>query len=163
MRRFMKFAGVVSFCAALGLLFAASAPTLADGQGQHGAAQHGASMAHGHGAPLMVSPGPEAPAITMEVKKDPVGGWNLHLRVKNFRFAPERASAAHRAGEGHAHLYVNGKKIARLYSPWFHIGSLPGGTAVLRVTLNTNDHREIMVGGKAVQATRTVDGSPAKK
>jgi hypothetical protein len=147
MRPYLTFAGLVPFGAALGLLFAAPAPALGDGQGQHGAAHHGASMAHDHGAPLMVPPGPGAPAIAMEVKKDPIGGWNLHLRVKNFRFAPERASAAHRAGEGHAHLYVNGRKIARLYGPWFHIGSLPHGKAVMQVTLNTNDHREIMVGG----------------
>jgi len=33
---------------------------------------------------------------------------------------------------------------------------------VLRVTLNTNDHREIMVGGKAAQTTMTVNVSQSK-
>ena len=117
-------------------------------------------MAHGHGPPVMVPPGPKAPALAMTVEKDPVGGWNLHLRVKNFRFAPERASTPHRAGEGHAHLYVNAKKVARLYGPWFHIGSLPGGKTVIRVTLNTNDHRGLMVGGKPLEVAHTVVVSP---
>lgn len=113
-------------------------------------------MSHVHGTPLTVPPGPKAPALAITVKKDPVGGWNLYLRVTNFRFAPERANTPHPAGEGHGHLYVNGKKIARLYGPWFHIGSLPPGRAVIRVTLNANDHRGIMVGGRPLAAAQTI-------
>ena len=47
--------------------------------------------------------------------KDPMSGWNIHLAVNNFRFAPENASEPHRQGEGHAHLYINGNK-ARFYN-----------------------------------------------
>ena len=120
-------------------------------------------MVHDHGASVMIPAGPKAPTLTMEIKKDPVGGWNLHLRSTNFRFAPEHASTPYRAGEGHAHLYVNGKKVARLYGPWFHIGSLPAGKAVIRVTLNTNDHRGLMVGGKPLAVTRTIVVPPPRK
>ncbi|MDH3240658.1 MAG: hypothetical protein OEO83_08325 [Alphaproteobacteria bacterium] len=147
----------------LALLLSSPGLARADRRGHHGPGADGSPMDHGHGKPVMVPVGIKAPALAIAVKNDPVGGWNLHLRVTNFRFAPERASTPHRAGEGHAHLYVNGKKIARLYGPWFHIASLPPGKAVIRVTLNANDHRGIMAGGKPVAATRTVDVPPTKR
>jgi len=119
---------------------------------------HGAA-GHAHDKALVLPAGPSAPSVSASIAKDPVGGWNLHVTATNFRFAPEHASGEHVAGEGHGHIYVNGKKIARLYGAWFHIGSLPTGGADIRVTLNANDHREIMVGGKAVEARLTVPGS----
>ena len=111
---------------------------------------------HAHGKALMIPAGPNAPSVTIAIKKDLVGGWNLHIMARNFRFAPEHASSEHRAGEGHAHLYVNGKKIARVYGPWFHIGKLPAGKAMVHVTLNANDHRDLMVGGKRVASSQAV-------
>ena len=110
----------------------------------------------------MIKPGPTAPAVALSVKKDAMSGWNVQVMAKNFRFAPENASGAHKSGEGHAHLYVNGKKIARMYGPWFHIGKLPAGSAKIRVTLNTNDHRDLMVGEKLVEAIVTVGTASAK-
>ena len=41
-------------------------------------------------------------------------GYNLEAKVSNFRFAPEDVNTAAKPGEGHAHLNVNDKKIARL-------------------------------------------------
>ncbi len=136
--------------------FAVCALLLTLGQGSAIAQSHGQ---HGHhGKAVMLPAGANAPGVEITVTKDAVGGWNLHIDVRNFRFAPEHASAAHVPGEGHGHLYVNGKKIARLYGPWFHIGKLPAGGADVRVTLNTNDHRDMMVGGKPVQAMLKVGG-----
>ena len=57
----------------------------------------------------------------------------------------ERSGGDHVAGEGHAHVYVDGEKIARLYGPWLHIPSLSPG-AVVEVTLNANDHRPLAIG-----------------
>ena len=93
-----------------------------------------------------------APTLAIALTPDPVSGWNLRLDTTNFRFAPEHAGCADIAGEGHAHLYVNGEKIARLYAPWTHIASLPGGGAEVKVTLNSNGHAPIAVDGKAVEA-----------
>lgn len=132
------------------------------GHGHHKAKGHG-SGAHAHGVPLMIKPGPSAPAVALNVTQDAMSGWNVQVVARNFRFAPENASGPHNAGEGHAHLYVNNKKIARMYGPWFHIGKLPQGGAVIRVTLNTNDHRDLSVGGKLVEAVVTVGSAAAKK
>lgn len=112
--------------------------------------------AHKHGENVAIAEGPNAPSVNMTLSQDTVGGWNLHVKTKNFRFAPEHASGKHVPGEGHAHIYVNGKKIARLYGPWFHIPKLPTNGAAVRVTLNANDHRDYVVGGKVVSATQSV-------
>ena len=101
--------------------------------------------------------GPAAPTVDIETKKDSVDGWNLHIETTNFRFAPGRASGSHRMGEGHTPLYVNGRKIARLYEPAFHVGSLPKGMNKITVTLDGNDHRGLAVDGDAVSKTIEVD------
>ena len=149
MRKLKRTLGVLAVISLLG----AAPAAFAQGHG-HGGHGHG----HGHGKEnaLEVEPGPAAPSVEMAVTKDAVAGWNVHIKTANFRFAPENASGAHVAGEGHAHLYVDGRKIARVYGSWFHIDKLPENGAEVRVTLNTNDHRDIKVGGKRVEASRAV-------
>ncbi|MEO0915459.1 MAG: hypothetical protein AAFY31_00490 [Pseudomonadota bacterium] len=112
---------------------------------------------HAHGEGLVIEPGPDAPTLSLAVAPDPVAGWNLHLATTNFVFAAERAGEAHIAGEGHAHVYVNGEKIARAYGNWFHLESLPQGQVEIEVTLNSNDHRAFLVGDVPLSATVSFD------
>ena len=58
----------------------------------------------------------------------------------------------HVPGTGHAHLYLNGLKLGRLYVPSARIGALPPGDHMVRVTLNANDHRAYVVDGDPVTA-----------
>lgn len=62
------------------------------------------------------------------------------------------ASGDHKPGEGHAHVYVNGAKIGRLYGPWLHLPNLPKGEVTVEVTLNANDHRPLAVNGAPITA-----------
>lgn len=73
------------------------------------------------------------------------------MTTSGFRWAPERASGEHRDGEGHAHVYVDGDKLGRLYGPWMHL-ALDAGDHEIRVTLNGNDHRDYLVDGDVVEA-----------
>jgi LEA14-like dessication related protein len=57
---------------------------------------------------------------------------------------------------GHAHLYVNGIKIARLYGPDFHIPDLPAGEHELTVNLSSNDHSYYFVNGIQIEARATI-------
>ena len=125
---------------------------------QHTEAKSGGGQEHGMhlGKPVSVPPGPGAPTLKITVHRDPEAGWNLHVMTTAFRFAPENASKAHVAGEGHAHVYVNGAKVSRLYGPWLHLGKLPAGKAEVKVTLNTNDHRPLEVGDIPLTASKTV-------
>jgi len=96
------------------------------------------------------------PTVRLSVHKDLKAGWNLQVQVENFRFAPEHASAAHVPGEGHAHLFVDGKKVTRLYGEWYHIPALAPGTHKITVTLNANSHEDLTIKGKPISATQDV-------
>jgi len=63
---------------------------------------------------------------------------------------------AHVPSEGHAHLYIDGKKVTRLYGEWYHIPSLSPGTHKITVTLNANSHEDLMVKGKVVSDKQEV-------
>ncbi|MFY0310080.1 hypothetical protein ACFMBG_09325 [Leisingera sp. D0M16] len=125
----------------------------------HHGGDHGEMAAHDHSQAVSLAAGPDAPSVAVQLHKDPMAGWNLQVMPQNFRFAPENASAADVDGEGHAHVYVNGEKLARLYASWMHIPSLPEGAEV-KVSLNTNSHSQLMVDGVPVEAkvTAPADG-----
>lgn len=107
------------------------------------------AMSHGT---LDVSQDSILPQIELlEVLKDPMSGWNIHVEVKKFKFRPENASLPHRQGEGHAHLYINGNKIARLYGNWFHIPEFIKTRNEIKVTLNTNDHQTLVIGDQPIE------------
>ncbi len=81
------------------------------------------------------------PQIQIEVSPDNKSGYNLEVITQNFEFTPQEASREHVDNHGHAHIYVNDVKINRLYSNWYYLGELNIGDEI-RVTLNTNDHKE---------------------
>lgn len=104
-----------------------------------------AAHAHDHSAMQSVASGPTAPTLQLRVLKDPDTGWNLHILTENFTFTAENAGQAHVDGQGHAHLYVNGEKRARVYGNWVHLAQLPRGEVEVSVSLNTNDHQALAV------------------
>lgn len=114
---------------------------------------------HAH-KPVEVPVGQPVPTVNLVVRPDAMKGWNLEVKVSNFTFAPERVNTKSTSvNEGHAHLYVNGKKISRLYGTWYHLESLPPGTHNVTVSLNTNDHGELTHQGKPIQAAATIQVS----
>ena len=101
----------------------------------------------------------EAPAkmtTAITVTKDAKMGHNLHVKSTRFRWTPANASGKHVQGQGHAHLYIDGKKITRLYGPWFFIGDLTKGKHTIKVTLNGNDHGDYVRGKRVIAAMATV-------
>ena len=96
-------------------------------------------------------------AVSLTVEEDPLGGGNLFVETEGFTFAPQNSGGDHVPGEGHAHIYVNGVKIGRLYGHAMQLGKLAAGSNEVRVTLNTNDHSDYTWNGQPVEATVTVD------
>ena len=117
---------------------------------------HPAADRAGHGGTIDLPAGPGAPTLDFRVAKDAASGWNLHVVTTGFRFAPESVNGPHRPGEGHAHVYVDGKKVARIYGPRFHLGVLPPGEVTLSVTLNANDHSALAIAGRPLKAEKTI-------
>ncbi len=117
---------------------------------------HPAAEDAGHGGTIDLPAGPDAPTLDFRVAGDAGSGWNLQILTTGFRFAPERVNAPHRPGEGHAHVYVDGRKSARIYGPWFHLGALPSGKVTLGVSLNANDHSLLSVAGQPLKLEKTI-------
>ena len=108
-----------------------------------------------HDTPIDV-PSEDAPKVSLMLMADPMAGYNLHVTVENFVFHPEGASLAAVPGQGHAHVYVNGEKLSRLYGEWMHIAALPKGDVTVDVSLNSNDHRPLAVDGTPISASTTL-------
>lgn len=114
--------------------------------------EQGAHSGHSHG--MMVIPdGQPVPQVTVDVFPDPVSGWNLQVQTANWTFAPESVNASSVPTEGHAHLYINGEKVTRIYGEWYHIPSLPPGEHVITVGLNANGHEALMHEGAPIAAS----------
>ncbi|MFD8790077.1 cupredoxin domain-containing protein [Streptomyces vinaceus] len=100
-------------------------------------------------------PAEGAPEVRLAARPDSEDGWNLQLTVENFRFTPDSTGGAALPGAGHAHLELDGRKLARLYGPWFHLpaAQVPEGAHTLTVRLYADDHTAWAVAGKAVEGT----------
>lgn len=90
----------------------------------------------------------ETPAPTLDIAFE---GQVLRLQTSNLRLLRVEDDAPHVPGEGHAHVYLNGLKLTRLYENSLEIGALPAGAYTLRVSLNTHDHRPYLSEGAALE------------
>lgn len=122
---------------------------------QHDTHHSGKNAEHdGHG---LLEVTHHAPKIhNLEVKKLAESTWRISFETDNFSFSEENADGPHVDNQGHAHIYVNGKKISRLYSNEHTFDNLDAGRHKLRVTLNTNDHKQYAVHGKLVEVSAMI-------
>jgi len=71
------------------------------------------------------------------------------------------ASMKHVPGEGHAHVYLDGRKIMRIYNNWFHLNtyqfSTRAGEQLLSIEFVGNDHAPYTMQGLPVGVEQIVD------
>lgn len=106
----------------------------------------------------------KTPAVAIEVVADPMSGLNLFVEVSDFAVAPERASTAPVAGEGHMHLYIDGERTMRFYNTALHLGGLEPGEHTIEVELSQNDHSAYEADGEPIRASQTItveEGEPS--
>jgi len=118
--------------------------------------------AHSNGATSIHEIAKEAaPTASLEIKKDPTGGFNVHVVTTNFIWRPEMASMKHVPGEGHAHVFLDGRKIMRIYNEWFHLNTYQfatrAGEQLLNIEFVGNDHAPYTIEGSPIGDTRIVD------
>ncbi|MGA1474568.1 MAG: hypothetical protein ACO4AI_05250 [Prochlorothrix sp.] len=124
---------------------------------EHGAEGHSVeSGGHGHRS-IEVPADQPLPTVGLKVHRDPGQGWNLEVQLENFAFTPQNIGRSSLSTEGHAHLYVNGEKITRLYGTWHHLPSLPPGRHTIKVNLNTNDHEVLTHQGQEIAAIALIE------
>jgi len=108
-------------------------------------------MDHGTSNGVEVSPSP-----SVSLARDPdviADGFAVEIAIENFEFAILDDMAPHVDGQGHAHIYLNGVKLGRLYEEHFEVGGLLAGDYELKVVLNSNDHRPYVTEGAPVAVT----------
>jgi copper(I)-binding protein len=116
----------------------------------------------GHGGMAMSSeptaPDARHPSLELRVTaaKEP-NNWQISMITENFTLVRAADSAAHIPGEGHAHLYIDGLKIMRMYEPTVMVGALPPGMHTIRVSLNTHQHQVYMADDGPVTAISTIN------
>jgi hypothetical protein len=105
--------------------------------------------------------GKEAPQVGLEVEPDAHGGWDVRLKVRDFRFSPAGTKPGAVSGRGIARLFVDDRPVADLRAPSHRIpaGYLPHGTHQVTARLYADDGTVWAVDGKPVQATADITAS----
>lgn len=103
---------------------------------------HSTDKKHQHKT-LDISSHSPIPQVKINIVQDNVKGWNLELNTDNFTFISPEIKESN-PNRGHAHLYINGEKVTRIYSNWFYLPDLPEGKNEIKVTLNTNNHEDLV-------------------
>ncbi|WP_444931844.1 hypothetical protein ACJJIF_08785 [Microbulbifer sp. SSSA002] len=97
------------------------------------------------------------PRIELDISRDDLSGYNLHIDYDRFELESPRFAGEEDEPflEGHAHLYINGSKVQRLYAADLHIPEklLQPGFNQITVTFNAHDHSTWSRGGKRILAT----------
>jgi len=128
-------------------------------------------MDHSH-LPIDVPKKAPIPALSLHLVKDAMSGYNLTLESQRYTLMPPppeilsmpalmSATVNKSSGfiEGHAHLYINGVKIQRIYGENIHIPQdlFKEGINTVSVTLNNHGHMYWVANDKKVVATLYVD------
>lgn len=100
--------------------------------------------------------GPEADVSLTVTPQSDGDGWDLAMEIENFELFQPDGEAPDRPEQGHAHLYLNGLKLGRLYTGTASIGALLPGTYTVRVALNSNTHMPVMADGQPVEASAEI-------
>jgi hypothetical protein len=107
------------------------------------------------------------------LKKDLISGYNLQLKTQHYFLTPPPSGVDmtelmtvtinNELGviEGHAHLYVNGEKIQRIYGKNVHLPQtlFKQGTNSISVTLNNHGHMYWTIDDKKIVSTLYIDSS----
>lgn len=110
---------------------------------------------HGHSS-IEVDATLPIPQVAIAIAPDSASGWNLEIITTDFELTGATAGQTNSPDQGHAHLYANGVKIARVYGTWYHIPSLPSGEVDLEVVLNSNQHQTLIHNGEPIAASTTI-------
>jgi hypothetical protein len=98
-------------------------------------------------------PAEGAPTVELLVEKDSMGGYNVRVVTTNFKFTPESAGQEDVNNQGHAHIYVDGVKVGRVYGEWYYLADQGDGDKEITVSLNGNSHATFTVDGQKIEDT----------
>lgn len=129
-----------------------------------------APMDHSH-RPIAIPANMPQPAMALGITVDAMSGFNLELKLDHYVLSPPPAAASMAelmsvsvdadSGvlTGHAHLYINGEKVQRIYGKNIHLPAalFQVGVNQISVTINNHGHLHWTKDGKKIIATLFVD------
>lgn len=110
-----------------------------------------------HHKTVMIEQGQPVPNVDLVVYEDALKGWNLEIKLDNFQLTPEDVNGNNQLNQGHAHLFINGQKITRIYSNWYYLETLPVGSNKVKISLNTNSHESLMYQGTMIEDVEIIE------
>ena len=105
-----------------------------------------------HDGDVVASEVPIDVSLMTDVEDD--GGVNLHIMTDGWTWST--GGADYVAGEGHAHIYVDGELLRMVYEPVNHLTGLAPGERHIKVTLSANNHAVLAYNGEPIEATTMV-------
>ena len=133
-------------------------------------------MDHSH-LPIDVPSQAKPLALSLSLAKDAMSGVNLTITTEHYHFALPPSEMTMQAMmspayhpisgflAGHAHLYINGDKVQRLYGQHVHLPDrfFKQGINTISVTLNNHGHMQWQQKQKAVVSTLYVNSEALDK
>ncbi|BAU65277.1 hypothetical protein STA3757_26580 [Stanieria sp. NIES-3757] len=123
----------------------------------HEQEQHNVTQEPMHHEMLNIPDNQPIPTVDLIVHEDAKQGWNLEIKTTNFQFAPDKVNQKGALDEGHAHLYVNGEKVTRIYDNWYYLSELKPGMNEIKIKLNTNKHEILMYNQKPIEDVEIIE------
>ena len=93
----------------------------------------------------------EPPRVALNATPLGNGRYRISLDADDFQFTETCVASAERLPIGHAHIHVDGKKVASAYQPIVEIGPLAPGEHVIDAVLRGQDHRALVAQDKLVR------------
>jgi len=107
--------------------------------------QNDEAMADHSHMPVEIPENLPKPQLELTLFKDEKSGYNLHIETNKFELEPPEFAIDKPTThvQGHAHLFVNGVKIQRIYANYLHLPDnlFKEGINQVMVTLNNHDHK----------------------
>lgn len=102
-----------------------------------------------------VPEGVPVPELGLELYADESDGYNLRILVRNFLMESPVDASDDGNLRGHAHLYLNGVKLTRVYGTALHLPArlFKQGINSLQLSINDHDHRVWAINREVIQAT----------
>ncbi|MDF2180252.1 hypothetical protein P2G88_18505 [Aliiglaciecola sp. CAU 1673] len=100
------------------------------------------------------------PKIALKVARDPIDGINMLVEIDNYVInSPLEPVEQSNMLFGHAHVFINGKKVQRLYGDALHIPAswLKPGVNQIAVSLNSHNHENWTVNGETIVSSVFID------
>jgi hypothetical protein len=84
------------------------------------------------------------PTVAMDLEPRPDGRWRLRIDTDGFTFTSLCLTEAAAVPVGHAHVIVDGVKVASAFHPVIDLDPLPPGKHDVTVVLRGQDHRALL-------------------